>query len=86
MRRFHSCPYCDREADELLTSNGFPTYTCIDCAADESLASDEFPVYKCLDCMDETPFCVYCGPPCPKCGSSNYVEFGRVRRELVSGR
>ena len=31
MSDYDSCPYCGREAEEAISSNWFPVYTCLDC-------------------------------------------------------
>ena len=46
MASFGSCPYCDREAKQALTSNWFPIYTCLDC--DTKFCENEGP--PCPDC------------------------------------
>jgi hypothetical protein len=57
MSSYDSCPWCDREAKDAISSNWFPVYTCLDC---------------------DTKYCADDGPPCPKCGSSNYGEYDKV--------
>jgi anaerobic ribonucleoside-triphosphate reductase len=31
MSSYDSCPYCDREAEDAISSNWFPIYACSEC-------------------------------------------------------
>lgn len=44
--------------------------------AKEAISSNWFPVYTCLSCGEK--YCENDGPPCPKCSSSDYGEYGKV--------
>jgi rubrerythrin len=44
--------------------------------AKDALSSNWFPVYKCNHCG--TKFCQQDGPPCPKCGKSDYFQSDKV--------
>lgn len=46
MGSLSSCPYCDREAKQALSSNWFPVYTCLKCGT--KYCEDDGP--PCPDC------------------------------------
>jgi hypothetical protein len=44
--------------------------------AKDAISSNWFPIHTCLDC--DTKYCEDDGPPCPKCGSSDYGDYDKV--------
>ena len=47
MSSFDSCPYCGREAEDAISSNWFPVYTCRECGTKY--------------CEEDGPPCPECG-------------------------